>query len=307
VKTIVLSTIRFPEENPFYRIKVCQIFLCIFLLTFGIAIQFGIIRSLFNFDSKDPTFTTLLGIFILILAGAWLLRQCKLVGINLKQLIGKLPRNYQWLPLVCLVIARVLFSIGVFRISYYPLSFIAPSFIEYILNYNINNDIFILASKTLSPALYYLLESLYSIVVSPLFFTFVFQGIILHRWAAKWGNRTAILALCLLAGVMSYTNVLGGISFVLVYTLLYIKSRTLIVPFMAYILESIIYVFWKLLYLLFTISSSTKTVSVLEQFRSEWRVGVFLFVLSAPWIVHFIYKNWPSPNEQLPYFANTSE
>jgi hypothetical protein len=278
-----------------------------FLLTFGLAIQLIIISSLFNLDYKYTTFTTLLAILLLILAGAWLLRQCKLVGINLKQLIGKLPRNYQWLPLVCLVIARFLFSRGVFRISYYPLSFIAPSFIEYILNNNINNDIFIQASKTFSPALYYLLESLYSIVVDPLFSTFVFQGIFLHRWAAKWGNRTAILALCLLAGVMSYKNVLGGISFVLVYTFLYIKSRTLIVPFIAYILEELLYILWKLLYSLFTISSYTKTVSVLEQFRSEWRVGVFFFVLSAPWIVHFIYKNWPSPNEQLPYFANTSE
>jgi hypothetical protein len=303
---MVLSTIRFPEENPFYRIKVRQIFLCCFLLPFGLIIQFMIISSLFNFDFEEPTFTTLLEILILILPSAWLLRQCKLVGINLKQLIGKLPRNYQWLPLVCLVIARFLFSIGVFWLSYYPLSFIAPSFIEYILNDNINNDIFILASKTFSPALYYLLKSLYILVVNPLFSTF-FQGIVLHRWTAKWGNRTAILALCLLAGVMFYTNVLGGISFVLVDTLLYIKSRTLIVPFIAYILSYLLYIFWNLLSLLFTISSSTKTVTVLEQFRSEWRVAVFFFVLSAPWIVHFIYKNWPSPNEQLPYFANTSE
>jgi membrane protease YdiL (CAAX protease family) len=140
----------------------------------------------------------------------------------------------------------------------------------------------------------------------PLFETFIFQGIFLHRWAAKWGSRKAILALCLLTGVTFYTNVLGGISLVLVYTLLYIKSRTLIVPFIAYILQLLIYRFWDLFDFFFTISSSTKTVSVLEQFRSEWRVGVFFFVLSAPWIVHFIYKNWPRPNEPLPYFANTS-
>ena len=114
---MVLSTIRFPEENPFYRIKVRQIFLCFFLLTFGLAIQLLIISSLFNFDSEDTTFTTLLEILLLSLPGTWLLRQCRLVGINLKQLIGKLPRNYQWLPLVCLVIARVLFSIGIFRLS----------------------------------------------------------------------------------------------------------------------------------------------------------------------------------------------
>jgi hypothetical protein len=303
---MVLSNIRFPEENPFYRIKVRQIVLCLFLVTIGLTIQLIIISSIFNFDYKDPIFNSLVAILIEILAGAWLLRQCKLVGINLKQLIGKVPSNYQWLPLVGLVIAKVLFSIGVFRLSYYPLSFIAPSFIEYILNDNINNNIFILASKTFSPALYYLLKSLYIIIVSPLFNRFVFQGIFLHRWAAKWGSTTAILALCILYGISIYKNVLGGISFILIYTLLYIRTRTLIVLIVARILETIIYVFWDLFDFLFTISSSTKTVSVLEQFRSEWRVGVFFFVLSAPWIVHFIYKNWPRPNEPLPYFANTS-
>jgi membrane protease YdiL (CAAX protease family) len=303
---MTLYNISLPQGNPFHLIKVRHIFLCIFLLSVGITFQLSIIIYTLGLDLEDPIFLSLSSILVSILTSAWLLRQCKLVGINLKQLIGKVPSNYQWLPLVGLVIARVLFSKGVFRLSYYPLSFIAPSLIEDILNDNINNNIFILASKTFSPALYYLLKSLYLLVLIPLFETFIFQGIFLHRWAAKWGSRKAILALCLLTGVTFYTNVLGGISLVLVYTLLYIKSRTLIVPFIAYILQLLIYRFWDLFDFFFTISSSTKTVSVLEQFRSEWRVGVFFFVLSAPWIVHFVYKNWPRPNEPLPYFANTS-
>jgi len=303
---MTLYNISLPQGNPFHLIKVRHIFLCIFLLSVGITFQLSIIIYTLELDLEDPIFLSLSSILVSILTSAWLLRQCKLVGINLKQLIGKVPSNYQWLPLVGLVISRVLFSKGVFRLSYYPLSFIAPSLIEDILNDNINNNIFILASKTFSPALYYLLKSLYLLVLIPLFETFIFQGIFLHRWAAKWGSRKAILALCLLVGVMSYTNVLGVISLVLVYTLLYIKSRTLIVPFIAYILQLLIYRFWDLFDFFFTISSSTKTVSVLEQFRSEWRAGVFFFVLSAPWIVHFIYKNWPRPNEPLPYFANTS-
>jgi membrane protease YdiL (CAAX protease family) len=303
---MTLYNISLPKVNPFHIIKIRHIFLCFFLLSAGIVFQLSIISYTLGLDLEDPIFESLSSILVSILTSAWLLRQCKLLGINLKQLIGEVPSNYQWLPLVGLVIARVIFSKGVFRLSYYPLSFIAPSFIEYILNDNINNDIFILASKTFSPALYYLLKSIDLLVVIPLFSTFVFQGIFLHRWAAKWGSRTAILALCIFYGLGIYQNVPGGISFVLVYTLLYIKSRTLIVPFIAYILEYVIYIFLNLLDFLFTISSSTKTVSVLEQFRSEWRVGVFFFVLSAPWIVHFIYKNWPRPNEPLPYFANTS-
>lgn len=300
-KLMSLSNLKFPEENPFYRIKVRQIFLYFVFVTVGIAIQLGIISSIFKFklDDIDPVFNNLLYILIEILTGALLLRQCNLVGINIKQLVGKIPSHYSWLSLVGLVIARVLFSRGVFRLSYYPVSLIAPSFVEGFLNDSSFSDV----SKTFAPPLYYLLIIVSTCVVNPIFSIFVFQGIVLHRWTAKWGIITAILALCLLFGVRSYINVLGGISRVLIYTLLYIKTRTLIVPSIALMLDI------ALLLIIdegFIIYRSTRGISALEQFRNEWKLGVFFLVLSAPWIIHFIYKNWPRPNQQLPYFANAS-
>lgn len=295
-----LSNIKFPEENPFYRIKVRQIFLCLILVLFGLSVQMVTISYIFKFDSKDPVVAPFSGLLTFILTGAWLRRQCNLVGINLKQLIGKIPNNYQWLPLIGLVIARDLFSRGILRLSYYPISFIAPSFVENLLNKNSFSDV----SETFAPALYYLLERVVSLVVAPIFRAFVFQGIALHRWTAKWGIRPAILVLCLIFGVMSYTNVLDGISQVLIYTLLYIKTRTLIIPIIAWMLDRALII---LIGEGFRIYRSTTGLSTLEQFRSEWPLGVFFLVLSAPWLVRFIYKNWPRPNKQLPYFANASQ
>ena len=297
-----LSNIKFPEENPFYRIKVRQIFLCLILVTVGLSFQLAIISYIFKFkvNDIDPVYKYLLANIILILTGAWVVRQCNLVGINLKQVIGKIPNNYQWLPLIGLVLARVLFSRGIFRIFYYSVSFIAPSFIEKTLEYNISSKV----SETFAPALYYLLTRINFFIIDPIFMIFIFLGIALHRWTAKWGIRPAIVAICLLFGVRSYTNVLGGISQVLIYTLLYIKTRTLIIPIIAWMLDL------ALLFLIdegFRIYRSTTNLSALEQFRSEWSLGVFLLVLSAPWLVRFIYKNWPRPNKQLPYFANASQ
>lgn len=301
-----LSNIKFPEENPFYRIKVRQIFLCLVLVTAGLVFQSGIISSVFklninDIDDIDPVYKTSFNILIYILTVAWLRRQCNLVGINLKQLIGKIPNNYQWLRLIGLVIARVLFSRGVFRLSYYPVSFIAPSFFETRLS--LNHNIFSDVSGTFAPGLYCLIEVISYCIVDPIFMIFIFLGIALHRWTAKWGIITAILALCLLFGVRSYINVLGGISHVLIYTLLYIKTRTLIVPIIAWMLDS---VFLLIIDEGFIIYRSTTGLSALEQFRSEWPLGVFFLVLSAPWLIRFIYKNWPRPNKQLPYFANAS-
>lgn len=309
---MTLRNIKLPEENPFHFIKVRQIFFCLILVSIGIIIQFYLIGNAFGYklDSKDsnldPILTILVSILTFILTGAWLFRQCNLAGINLKQLIGKVPNNYQWLPLVGLVIARSMFSIGVFRLSYYPVSFIAPSFVENILNENISHNIFLVGSKTFLPGLYYLLEFLYLFIVLPVFDTFIFQGICLHRWSAKWGSKAAILALCILFGTLTYTNVIGAISLVLLYTLLYLKTRTLIVPIIAAVLNGVCYIF---LYLwgFFTIANSAKTVSVLEQFRAEWKMGVVLLVVSTPVLVYFAYKNWHHINEPLPYFTNAAE
>ena len=294
------SNIKLPEENPFYRIKVRHVFAYWILIAVGIGIQVSIIMEIFfasTIEDIDPNLSILLEIFISLLTVALLWRHCNLVGINLKQVIGKIPNNYQWLPLIGLVIARVLFSRGIVRIFYYPVSFIAPSFIEKNLDYNIFSKV----SETFAPALYYLLGGINFFIVDPLFMIFIFLGIALHRWTAKWGIRPAILAICLLFGVGSSPNVLGGISQVLIYTLLYIKTRTLIIPIIAWMLDR------TLLFLIdegFRIYRSTTGLSALEQFRSEWPLGVFFLVLSAPWLVRFIYKNWPRPNKQLPYFAN---
>jgi hypothetical protein len=56
---MTLTNIRFPEDNPFSRIKIRHIFGWFFLLTMAISFQIGIMASTrgINFDSKaqfDP-------------------------------------------------------------------------------------------------------------------------------------------------------------------------------------------------------------------------------------------------------------
>ncbi|HLO47761.1 MAG TPA: hypothetical protein VK211_05010 [Kamptonema sp.] len=303
---MTLSNIRFPEENPFCLIKFRHLVGWWLLVGIGISFQIAIPTSLrgIKFSGQDPFYQEIIVIYLAIFSFAWLLRQFKLVGINVKQLVGKVAINYQWLPIVGLVIARVLFSIGSFRVSYYYLSFLNPSLVENLLIDNINNGLLVVASKTFSPPLYCLLSAINLLVVSPIFYAVIFQCFLLHRWATKWGNRGAIIALCLLFSLGGYRHIFGIISLILVYTLLYLKTRTLIVPLIAIILDSAIFLMWSLL---LTFLGYYKTVGVLEQFRSQFPFGVFCLVLSAPWVMRFIYKNWYRIKEPLPYFTNSSE
>ncbi|MFS8118977.1 MAG: hypothetical protein ACMG55_10865, partial [Microcoleus sp.] len=197
---MTLTNIRFPEDNPFAIIKVRHIFGWFLLFTIALGFQKALIGYTLGikFDSEEPLVDLILVIYLFILIVALVWRQCRLAGIEIKYLVGKVPDRYQLLPLVCLAIAHVVFSIGVFLILYYPLSFIVPSFVEKILRDNRNESILIEASKSFFPALYYLIDSVSSLAISPIFFTFIFMAIVLHRWAAKWGNIPAIIALYLL-------------------------------------------------------------------------------------------------------------
>ncbi len=296
----------FPEENPFSRIKIRHIFGWLLLFTIAIAFQLAIISNILgiNLDNKEPFVNAILGAYLLSLSLSLFWRECRLAGIEIKYLIGKVPDRYQWLPLVALAIASVVFSIGAFGIFYYSLSFIVPSFVEQILTENINNSILRAASKSVSPALHYLQFALESYVINPVFATFFLISIPLHRWAAKCGNITAIIAMCLLLGTLAYKNFTTMIISLLIYAILYVKTRSLLVVIIFTSFQNISFTVWNVSYTTFLDNQAGSTLDV---FRSQVQLGVLFFVVSAPWVIGFIYKNWSVLKGPLPYFANAAE
>ena len=307
---MTVTNIPSPEDNPFFLIKVRHIFGWYFLLGIGIYFQIAMISSTrgIPLDGKtplDPLVEEIFGTYLMILLLAMLWRQCRLAGIEIKYLVGKVPDRYQWLPLVGLAIASVIFGVGVFRIFYYPLSFIVPSFVEKILMDNINKSIFIKASKTFAPAMYYLILAIYRCTIGPIFSAFIITAIMLHRWAAKWGNIRAIIALCLFFSVCFFSPYfIDNIISILIYVILYAKTRSLLVVIIFMALENIIGTSW---YLLYTTFFGNQAGSTLDVFRSQVQLGVLFFVVSAPWVIGFIYKNWSVLKGPLPYFANAAE
>ncbi|MGL6344040.1 MAG: lysostaphin resistance A-like protein, partial [Waterburya sp.] len=129
----------------------------------------------------------------------------------------------------------------------------------------------------------------------------VFQGIVLHRWAVKWGNTKAILIIGLLYGILSYYNFINGFITGIILCLLYIKSKTLIVPIIFRIINLSIGLIIEAYYF-FAIQSNSD--NILQQFRSEFKLGMILSAISTPYILWWLYKNWLKKNEELPYFAN---
>jgi len=304
---MTLTNIRFPEENPFYLIKVRHIFCWLLLLFMGMLFQLEIISSTseIKLDSTEPLVSQIVLTYVSILMLALLWRQCKLAGIEIKHLIGKVPDRYQWLPLVGLALAHLFFSRGAFCIFYYPLSFIVPSFVEQILIDNQKMSIVSEGSTTFFPIAYYLIVAINICVIEPILSAVIFMAIMLHRWGAKWGNVPAIIAVCMLLVAFDYPNFISLILGILISAILYAKTRSLVVVIIFIALtEDISSTIWDLLG---TVWGGNQAGSTLDVFRSQVQLGVLLFVVSAPWVIGFIYKNWSVLKGPLPYFANASK
>ncbi|HEY9652475.1 MAG TPA: CPBP family intramembrane glutamic endopeptidase [Coleofasciculaceae cyanobacterium] len=286
----------FSEENPFQYIKLRQIVLCFLLIIVGLAVQLVIIYMATGHDPKaiDRVFLIILSSLSIGLTIAWTFRRLKLIEINPNRIIGKLPNSYKWLPIIGIVIARLIFSLGIFRVMYYPVSFIFPSWLEK----NLSSSFLDEAAKSFSPTLAVVLSIINGLLVSPIFDAFIFQGIVLHRWAAKWGVRRAVISLSLFYSILYSYNFLGGLSLGLMQNLLYIKSRTLIVPIICRIINNAL----GLIIFFLTLSVDNS----LEQFRSEFKIGIVGVAISAPLLIWVLYKNRIRSDEQLPYFANAN-
>lgn len=286
-------------ENPFTNFKARSLLLWGFLIPVALGFALGLISGFSRFNPTDPIFGLIIGSLTFVLLALWAIYRLRRLHINVKHLIGSLPNNYPWLPTVGIVIAILLFSLGSGQLFYSALSFAAPELVTLLLD----QKVFLSSSETVVPLLYNLLVIISFLVVAPVTEELLFRGILLHRWTAKWGIAPALFSSSLLFGIL-HANIIGLFVFGLMMTLLYLKTRTLIVPMVCHALNNLVAVG---LGLVSTGSSTTEPVNALEQVRSNWWVGIVYVALSAPWLITFIYKNWPKPSLPLPYLSNAAQ
>jgi len=286
-------------ENPFLNFKARNLLFGGFLLSVAIGLALDLISSFSSFNSDDPVFGPLIYCLTFLLLSLWTVLQLHRQQIKVKQLIGHLPSHYPWLPTFGIVISILLFSLGSGQLFYYALSFSNPALVEWLLT----QKTFLSGSETVAPLFHNLLIIFTFFIVAPVTEEFIFRGVLLHRWTAKWGVTPALLISAVLFGLL-HANIVGLFVFGLMMALLYLKTRTLIVPIICHALNNFVAVG---LELASQNSDATETIDVLTQLRAYWWVGIVYIVLSAPWLITFSYKNWPKQSLFLPYFTNSGQ
>ncbi|AFY33968.1 CPBP family intramembrane glutamic endopeptidase [Calothrix sp. PCC 7507] len=287
------------SHNPFLKLKVRNLCFRGLVLSIGLGIGLGVIQGITGLKFNSQVITIILYILIFGLLCAWELADFKRFGIKLQYVVGSVPKNQKWLPLVGLVILMILFSLSAYLVSFYLLSLAAPSFVEGVMRQVASSP----SPRNTAPPFYNLLTAIAFIVVAPITEEFLFRGIILQRWASKWGMPSALIASGVLFGIL-HANFVGLSLFGIVMGVLYIKTRTLLVPMACHAFNNSLAVAASLL------STGTKTTSAvngIEQLRSSWWVGVVLMLISLPLLVRFLYRNWPRKNGLLPYSLNANQ
>lgn len=285
-------------ENPFYALKARLVVLTFFAISLSLSLVFGVLGSLnlLPIEPGDPIVAPILYSLIFGSLCLSILMMVRRPPVQLTALLGQWPQGLTWQFLLVVVVVVFMFSLGAFQVSYLALSLVAPNLVESTLQ----QSLMLSAGDTAYPKLYTGVMMFSVLVVAPVTEEFIFRGVLLHRWGVKWGTRPAIILTSILFGVL-HSNLVGLFVFGIVMALLYLSTRSLLVPIVAHGLNNAIA---SLIEFLTLRASTTMPTDTLAEFRASWWLGVLCLVISAPWIGWYLQRYWPRSQTQLPYFAN---
>lgn len=281
-----------PLPSPFTQPKVRSLIAVFLIFTVLLGIGLAGLQTVSGFNLDDPLWVMLLYMVLFVGLSLWLRQSLRHHGVKMSWIVGTLPDRPRWFVVMGLVLAALVFSLSSFVVSTSALALIAPAFVE-----NLLQEVAAQANpKTISSVMYQVVTAIATVIVAPISEEFIFRGFILQRWAVKWNLPLALILSSLLFGLM-HLNPIGLTMFGLVMGLLYIKTRSLLIPMVAH-------AFNNLLANLMTLLPQETNPATLEAIRSSLPIALILLMCSAPILVWFIRKTWPRRDALIPAVIN---
>ncbi|MCY4107999.1 MAG: CPBP family glutamic-type intramembrane protease [Chloroflexi bacterium] len=283
--------------NPFMILKTRWVFPWA-VLGFMLAAVVLVIASM---DSDDePTDPALFLIVLNVLFGAiavWMFLSFRSKGIDIRRLIGRLPQNYNWFPVIGILLVNMVFSLG----SVIVVGALIASASEPVAR-SLETEPII--PNTPNPTL--LIASIATVaVLAPVFEELFFRGVLINRWAVKWRLGIAIVASALLFGILHLIAIGGAFMFGTIAALLYIRTRTLLVPMAMHVVNNSLVTLAVLARPAEDGQAAASTASAVDVPTTVF--GLALLVITLPILVWYLRKNWPRRDEPPPYEASGVE
>jgi membrane protease YdiL (CAAX protease family) len=213
--------------------------------------------------------------------GLVLLVRGRFARLSWRGLFGRWPARKE-LPLLAVIVPVDLLSLGAAMAVFIPLSYVAPRFVQR----------FVLAPSELLDARSFgqwLGLVLVAVVAAPLIEELFFRGILLHRWARRWGTGPAVVASSALFAVL-HGEWVGHFLFGVAMCALYLRTRTLWLPILAHALSNFALA-------LMTLSDALNPVAVaevdtLESMRKDWPFGVLALAGGGVLLLWYLRRWW---------------
>jgi membrane protease YdiL (CAAX protease family) len=212
--------------------------------------------------------------------GLVLLVRGRFARLNWRGLFGRWPVRAE-LPLLAVIVPVDLLTIGATVAVFIPLSYLAPSFVqEWVLD----------TSQMLDARSFveWLGVAFVACVAAPFVEELFFRGILLHRWARRWGTGPAVVASSALFAVL-HGEWIGHFLFGAAMAALYLRTRTLWLPILAHAASNFVIALFGLPDAL---RHAAPTLDTIESLRADWPVGVVAFAAGAALLVWYLRHYW---------------
>lgn len=168
---------------------------------------------------------------------------------------------------------------------YWPLSFWIPNFVNYWL-IDIPSLIYFDFETEVFPFLPNVLTLMSICVLAPVFEELAFRGVLLHRWAHKYGLRSAVIRSSLLFGIL-HPDFLGAFLFGVGMCALYLRTQSLWLPIICHSAYNL--TVW-LIEVVLVVIDGPDYVLTLEDFQSDWPVALVSGLLALAWVAWYLRR-----------------
>ncbi|GGE75014.1 CPBP family intramembrane glutamic endopeptidase [Priestia taiwanensis] len=263
--------------NQFERIKIRY-----FLLTLFVSFMIlGVISvSGATVMGGESTFDIIFDLGAYIVPFVWLFISCQKSNIEFRSFFTY-PVKWQVTNMFIIVVMLMLFSAGVVLLQAYGLAYLLPDYVMASLegeNFENKEHPFMM-----------LFDFLLIVILAPIVEEVIFRGFLLHRLSYKFGMVKAVIISSVLFGLFHF-NLFGSITFALVCAILYIKTKNLLVPILAHMLNNFLAFMFAVIAEKVPITSDV----TVADFQSLFIVGVgaVLTALGLLWLIPFLKNNW---------------
>lgn len=277
------------SDNPFLKLR-SRTFIWWMIVggiaVFVVAALASLILPLDSMESATGDIVVDIALYGLVVA--WIVWACRWADADLGRLIGRVPAGYNWLPAAGLLATTFIFSIGSLSVTAYGLSRVSPELLESLLSAGVPDP------DSMISLVWW---AIVAVAVAPVSEEVLFRGVFLSRWGVKWGIGTAILVSSAIFGIL-HLDVAGAMALGVVASLLYLQSRTLIVPIAFHAANNLVVT----VAMFMPGWDEPRTFAAeLAEIEAMALPGLAMVVVTLPVLIWYIRRHWPPRDAEIPY------